>query len=622
MSILKPWQKQTIIMGYDIISIVLCYLMAHMLRFNTLNPQIFSEENFLTTLLLTVFSQFVSLYFAGAYRAIFRFSSMPDLIRITKGIFIGTPLSIFLIFLFNRLEDFPRSVFIIDAMLLLLLTGAARFAYRILQDKRRSLILNKGEGINNAIIIGAGVAGESLLRDIKNTPELNTRVVGIVDDDYWKRGKFLHGVKVLGNIQDLPFIIKKNKANKAFLAIPSATSETVRKVIDACSEFSIELKILPQLRDIIDRVDYSLLRNIEPVDLLGRDPVELDIKEMSNLIEDKRILVSGAGGSIGSELCLQIAKFNPKMIIAFEQTEYFLYELERKIKREFPNITIIPIIGDVRNKAKVYSVFEAYTPEVVFHAAAYKHVPMMEINPMESVCTNILGTKNVAEASIQNGVEKFVLISTDKAINPTNVMGTTKRVAEIVCQRLQENSQVKFITIRFGNVLGSSGSVIPLFKEQIEKGGPLTVTHPEVKRYFMSIPEACQLVIQAGSFGNGGDIFVLDMGNPVLISDLAKEMITLAGFVPNQDIKINYTGLRPGEKLFEELFSDAEEGRDTLHPKVKVAKVRPIKSNFDEKLPELLSLPLGTDPVAVRELLREIVPEFSPTLPTQDNNLS
>lgn len=622
MSILKPWLKQTIVMSYDIVSIIFCYLVAHMLRFNTLTPQIFSENIFAATLLLTTIVQFSSLYFAGAYKAIFRFSSTPDLIRISKGILISIPFCVLFIFFLNRLEDFPRSVFIIDALLLLITTGAGRFAYRVFQDQRRNRINMNLENVDKVIIIGAGLGGNKLLRDIKSSPELRVRVVGFVDDDFWKKGKLLHGVKVLGNIEQLGDIIQQTGATKAFLAIPSATSETVRRVIDACTLSPIDLKILPQLRELIDRVDYSQLRSIEPKDLLGRQPVELNHSQMASLLELKRVLITGAGGSIGSELCKQVAKFNPKVIIAFEQTELFLYELERKLKTEFPNTTIISVIGDVRNKEKVSSVFEAYHPEVVFHAAAYKHVPMMEINPMESIFTNVQGTKNVAEAAIEYKTQKFVLISTDKAINPTNVMGTTKRIAEIICEDLQRTSNVKYITIRFGNVLGSSGSVIPLFREQIEKGGPVTVTHPEVKRYFMSIPEACQLVIQAGSIGSGGDIFVLDMGKPVLISNLAREMITLAGFIPDQDIKIEYTGLRDGEKLFEELFSDKEPLIDTPHPKIKVANFSNIPLDFTQKLNTLLGLDLNTDPKVVRETLKEIVPEFKPSLPSVNSSLN
>jgi FlaA1/EpsC-like NDP-sugar epimerase len=621
-SILKPWLKQTIVMSYDIVSIIFCYLVAHMLRFNTLTPQIFSENIFAATLLLTTIVQFSSLYFAGAYKAIFRFSSTPDLIRISKGILISIPFCVLFIFFLNRLEDFPRSVFIIDALLLLITTGAGRFAYRVFQDQRRNRINMNLENVDKVIIIGAGLGGNKLLRDIKSSPELRVRVVGFVDDDFWKKGKLLHGVKVLGNIEQLGDIIQQTGATKAFLAIPSATSETVRRVIDACTLSPIDLKILPQLRELIDRVDYSQLRSIEPKDLLGRQPVELNHSQMASLLELKRVLITGAGGSIGSELCKQVAKFNPKVIIAFEQTELFLYELERKLKTEFPNTTIISVIGDVRNKEKVSSVFEAYHPEVVFHAAAYKHVPMMEINPMESIFTNVQGTKNVAEAAIEYKTQKFVLISTDKAINPTNVMGTTKRIAEIICEDLQRTSNVKYITIRFGNVLGSSGSVIPLFREQIEKGGPVTVTHPEVKRYFMSIPEACQLVIQAGSIGSGGDIFVLDMGKPVLISNLAREMITLAGFIPDQDIKIEYTGLRDGEKLFEELFSDKEPLIDTPHPKIKVANFSNIPLDFTQKLNTLLGLDLNTDPKVVRETLKEIVPEFKPSLPSVNSSLN
>ena len=612
LSILRPWQKTSIVVFFDIFCIVISYLAAHMLRFNSLFPPIFRERSFPITILLMIIAQLGSLYVCGAYKAIFRFSSLPDLIRITKGLSLGIPVSVLFIFITNRLEEFPRSVFIIDAMLLLILSGAGRFAYRIFQYNWRNRHLKSNPSIDHAVIIGAGVAGEKLLRDIKSSPELNIKVVAIVDDDYWKKGKLLHGVKVMGDIQDLPSVIERTNAKKAYLAIPSASSSTVRRVIDSCSGFSVELKILPAFKDILDRVDYSQLRAIEPVDLLGREQIDLDTKEIEALLQGKRVIITGAGGSIGSELCFQVAKYKPKMIIALENTELFLYELERKIAKTYPNIPIIPVIGDVRNLEKVHKTFEVYSPEIVFHAAAYKHVPMMEVNPIESILTNIGGTKNVAEAAIAHCSEKFVLISTDKAINPTNIMGTTKRRAEIVCQSLQKNSTVRFSTIRFGNVLGSSGSVVPLFKEQIENGGPVTITHPDVERYFMSIPEACQLVLQAGSFGKGGEIFVLDMGYPVKISDLAKEMITLAGFIPNQDIEIKYIGLRPGEKLYEELFSEKEKLTGTPHKKVKVAKVRDQDISFEEDLKRLLETPYDESPENITKSLRRIVPEFAP----------
>jgi FlaA1/EpsC-like NDP-sugar epimerase len=412
----------------------------------------------------------------------------------------------------------------------------------------------------------------------------------------------------------LDTLITAHEIQHLIIAIPSASQAQIRQISQLCRDIdkTIELKILPTMADVIEgKTSIKSLRNIEPEDLLGRKAHDLDMNKMSSMLKDKVVLVTGAGGSIGSELCKQIAKFQPKLLVLFEVTELFLYQLEQTMCSEFPDVPLQSVIGDVRNYKKLSHVFETYKPQVVFHAAAYKHVPLMELNPIEAVRTNVLGTYNVAMASVKNKVDRFVLISSDKAINPTNVMGATKRIAEMVCLSCLPSGQTeaitKFTIVRFGNVLGSSGSVIPLFKKQIEKGGPVTITHPDMKRYFMSIPEATQLVIQAGALGKGAEVMVLDMGEPVKIKDLAYEMIALAGHQPEVDIPIVYSGLRPGEKLFEELFQSNEVILPTLHPMVKIAKTAPPDQNFKANLDFLMTLSDETAPSLVKEAIKNLL---------------
>lgn len=433
-----------------------------------------------------------------------------------------------------------------------------------------------------------------------------------MDDDLGKRNKYLHGVPVLGTIDQLAKIVSKTFAEKVFIAIPSASSAQIRRIIDICKNTEVEFKTLPRMGDIIrGEADLSQLRAIEIEDLLGREEVMLDQSSMGAMINDKVVMVTGAGGSIGSELCHQICQFKPRLLICYEIGEFNLYQLEMTLREKFPAQKILPIIGDVRNQGKVEYVISNFSPCTIFHAAAYKHVPMMESNPYESVQTNIKGTKIVAEAAAKFSVARFVLVSTDKAVNPTNIMGATKRVAEIITQLTQaDTAKTKFMMVRFGNVLGSSGSVIPLFKKQIEKGGPITVTHPKIQRYFMSIPEACRLVLQAGAIGNGGEIFVLDMGQPVLILDLAKQLIKLSGLREGVDIQIEYTGLRPGEKMFEELFLDGENTKNTMHPLIKIATGGIPPTTFKSIVEEIISDDLFKDQATLKSLLIKIVPQL------------
>lgn len=599
---------------YDAFIAALSFWVALALRFETFNFQSYPTHqlgNFFALSVLILMTSFIS---NGLYRGVWRFSSMYDLIRVIKASFIGVVINLVAAFFLNRLVGVPRSMFVIQFLLLVVGLGGGRFLYRFLKDQTalKERIGGADCETKNVLVVGAGRAGEKLVRDIYATPALKLKVVGFLDDDRFKRNALIHNVKVFGSIELIPKISKEFNVDKIFIAIPSANGEDVKRIVSYCKETKAEIKILPKMDQLLsNQVELSLLRNLNIEDLLGREQVTLDTAHLTSMITGKVVMVTGAAGSIGSELCSQIAKFSPSMILMADSCELFMYELEMKFKEEYPNVPFYPKILDVRNANKVDRVFQDYRPEIVFHAAAYKHVPMMEYNPIEAIETNIKGTKIVGEASLKYGAEKFIMISTDKAVNPTNVMGASKRIAEMVITDLSNKSRTtKFISVRFGNVLGSNGSVIPLFRKQIEERRDVTVTHPDIIRYFMSIPEACQLVLQAGSMGMGGEIFVLDMGAPVKIVDLAKEMIRLAGMVEGKDIKITFTGLRPGEKLFEELFSDKEAYEFTHHGKIRKALFRPLDESFHSDLENLLKMEVGSAD-AVVYMIKELVPEFT-----------
>lgn len=585
------------------------------LRYSTLpwkleNPLI-SEFLIVSSGLLIIHS--FTFHVFGLYQGIWRFSSVEDLLRVLKGASVAVLCTLLGLFLWNRLDSIPRSIFLIQWLLLVMSLGGGRFYYRIWKDNRMLKFHRINGGAKRILIVGAGTAGEYLAREIHRNPSLNLDVIGFIDDDTLKKERTIHGHKVLGQPKDLPEIVSYKKIDEIYIALPSATGEELRRIVGFCQKSGVRFKTLPRMNDILSgRVELSLLRNVELEDLLGREPVKLDTTSIAKMVEGKTILVTGAGGSIGSELCRQILRFNPKRLVLFELCELFLYELEMELKRLGLSAEIIPVIGDVRNRERVQKVFQAEKPDLVLHAAAYKHVPMMEAHPGEAIHTNVCGTRIVAEEAVAAGISKFVMISTDKAVNPTNVMGTTKRVAEMVCQKQNALGITQFITVRFGNVLGSNGSVIPLFKKQIERGGPVTITHPEITRFFMSIPEASQLVLQAGAMGKGGEIFVLDMGESVKIVDLVKEMIKLSGLTLDKDIRIEYTGLRPGEKLYEELFEETEELVSTEHKKVRVARGRSLPMNFEEMIAVLCEGPVLESREAYKQTLKKLVPEYTP----------
>ncbi len=600
------WQSSWTVLLHDLLWVPAALFFAYWLRFNMNEIPTSFQSGMIWLVAVAVPVQAVSFCLFGLYRGIWRFASVPDLMRILKSVMTGVAVTFGLMFIFQRLAGVPRSVLLLYPLFLALGLAAPRLCYRWWKDRSLHLV---GDG-QRALVVGAGDAGELLLRDLlKNHAYVP---VGILDDDANKLGKEIHGIRVLAGLNDVPGQIQSMAADVVLLAIPSASRRLIRRVTEDCQRAGIPCRTLPSLAEMADgRVEVARLREVAIEDLLGREPVAINSDALSAFLCGKRVLVTGAGGSIGSELCRQIVNMVPAQMIMLDHAEFNLYRIEQELCAEKRDVCI-PLLGDVRDAARMRWLFEHFQPEVVFHAAAYKHVPLVEENPAEGVKTNVLGTCAVADLAVEFTAGKFVLVSTDKAVNPANVMGATKRAAEMYCQNLDARSpQTAFITTRFGNVLGSAGSVVPKFRRQIAAGGPVTVTHPEMTRYFMTIPEAVSLILQAGAMGRGGEIFVLDMGEPVKILDLAGQMIRLSGLAPDEDIAIEFIGLRPGEKLYEELFHEAEHLHGTAHPKLMLAEAReaawPV---LTEQLEQLRDACIRRDVDLVRHTLKAIVPEF------------
>ena len=547
----------------------------------------------------------------GVYQGIWRYTSLPDVQRIVAGVLAGTGVML-LAFTFMNGPSLTFAHFIIQPLILIFLMGASRIGYR--SWKEYTLYGKNGQEGTPVIILGAGDAAVGLVKELSRNQEW--RVVALLDDDSHKRNRVLHGVRVLGEINELPRVAQRLKVRHAIVAMPSAPYRVRRRVVEVCKKAGVTAMTVPTFNQITSaKTAHPKIRKVAVEDLMKRESVTLDDAGLHDLLTGKVVMMTGAGGSIGSELCLQIAAYQPSMLILFEQNEFAMYRVEQTLRDSFPELPVANAIGDIKNTLRVNQIMHQYSPAVVFHAAAYKHVPLMEeANAWEAVQNNVLGTYMVARAAIDYGVKKFVFVSTDKAVNPTNVMGATKRLAEMICQALQQTTQIpRFEMVRFGNVLGSAGSVIPKFAEQIERGGPVTVTHPDMVRYFMSIPEAAQLVLQAGCMGLGGEIFVMDMGEPVRILDLANDMIRLSEG-SESDIKIIYTGLRPGEKLFEELLADDEHTRPTPHPKLRIAKAREVDPAWLTGLLQWLNQDRLPDDIEVRRDLKRWVPEYVSTV--------
>jgi FlaA1/EpsC-like NDP-sugar epimerase len=603
---LNALRSRTTAMIHDLLVIPVAWFTAYWLRFNLENIPEGYWQTALMLLPITLIVQGASFWYFGLYRGIWRFASVPDLIRITKAVAAGVAASAVAIFLITRLEGVPRSVFVLDAVLLVLLLGGPRFLYRWLKD--RHLYATEGQ---RALIVGAGKAGEMLVRELLRDVSSPYRPIGFVDDAARKRGMEIHGIPVLGACADIPALVAEHAPDLLLIALPSANSRQLRRIVELCEATGLPFRTLPRMQDLVSgRAGLKDLRDVTIDDLLGREAVRLDWQQITHGIRDRTVLVTGGGGSIGSELCRQVARLEPARVVILERSEFNLFEIERELRRHHPHLALEAVLGDVCDARTVESVMRRFEPSIVFHAAAYKHVPMLESQSRAGAHNNILGTRVVAAAADRHGCETFVLISTDKAVNPGNVMGATKRVAEMICQHLASRSKTHFITVRFGNVLGSSGSVVPLFREQIARGGPVTVTHPEVTRYFMTIPEACQLILQAAAIGKGGEIFVLDMGEPVRIAYLAEQMVRLSGRQPGEEIEIVYSGLRPGEKLHEELFHSRERLTDTSHPKILLAASRPVDGErLEQALSTLERACQEGDEARVGDILRELVPE-------------
>ena len=568
-TLLKFYKKPRLII-IDLVLINLAFIISFYIRFDD-NWLFYIKYSYF--IVITLIS-FLVLYFSGIHNKIWQYASIDELSSIIKvAIFINL---LFVIYVFFFQVSFPRSILIVNTVFDIFLLGGLRFVLRILKE----YLINNSSIIGNTkvLLIGAGDAAEIIIREMGKHPEMGKEIVGLIDDDQHKKNMEIHGKKVLGKRDDIPHIIEHYNINEVIIAIPSADGKIIKQIYDLCNIDNVEVKITPGVYEIINgNVSLSQIREVRVEDLLGRKPIKLNTSEISAYLENKTVLVTGGGGSIGSELCRQIVQFNPEKLLIFDIYENNLYFLSRELKQSNINVNIKPIIGSIRDLDKLNSVFFKYNPDVVFHAAAHKHVPLMENDPEEAVKNNVMGSKNVAEMAAQYNVERFVLISTDKAVNPTNVMGATKRVAEMIIQSFNERSKTKFMAVRFGNVLGSEGSVIPLFKKQIAEGGPLTITHPEITRYFMTIPEASQLVVQAGGLGNGGEVFVLDMGQPVKIVDLAKDLIKLSGLTLDKDIEIKYIGLRPGEKLYEELMY-TDQDINTEHERIFITNLKKVNN--------------------------------------------
>lgn len=617
-----------VVLAIDIFLVAFSWYFAHLLRFNFEIPP--DTEAVMTRILtMIVLVKIITFYMFDLYKGMWRYTSLDDLINILKAGSVGSLVLVAIIVFTHGFAGFSRATFIIDWLLTLFLIAGYRVGIRLffwigLKDRTSRLAslalfgFSKGDkrGTKRLLILGAGDCGEKIFREIRDNASLRYSVVGFLDDNEMKVGKQLHGVPVLGKTHDLERVAESVRADEALIAIPSATGAQMRAIVERCKESGIPFKTVPGMGELIDgRVSVKAIRDVAYRDLLGREVIRLDEERIGAYLENARVLVTGGGGSIGSELCRQICRFNPESLVLYERAESPLYEIDLELKDNFPQVRIIPVLGDIRDRGQISKAFETYRPQVVFHAAAYKHVPMMELHPWKAVRNNILGTRNVIDASNRHGVARFVLVSTDKAVRPTNVMGASKRVAELLIQSQNgcNLSRTKYMTVRFGNVVGSVGSVVPLFKKQIEKGGPVTVTHPEVTRFFMTIPEACQLILQAGAMGEGGEIFILDMGTPIKIVDMARDLIRLSGFEPDVDIKIEFIGLRPGEKLYEELITEGEGIIPTSHEKILVLRGRTCdQSLLDRVIDELTGLAHEQKGSAIRVKLREIVEDYKP----------
>ena len=616
---LLTFRKPLIILAHIIAfaaSLMLSFLLANNMQFK----YSWLVEQYPSLLLSFVIIKLIVFGLFKQYRGWWRYVGISDLTGILRASIVSTFIIVALWFAVvlnidavrkhtQNIADTAQAIFMLDMFTTVLLLAGLRMLIRLYYEEFRTVESGR---LKRLLIIGAGNAGEALLREIHRMPVVQYEVIGFIDDDPLKQGIDIHGIPVLDTVEHLPKICKERNIDEIAIAIPSATHQQLRRVIQICEGTKIRFRTVPSITDIASgKFRVSQIRDVDINDLLGREAIQLDLDSIEAFTKDKVILVTGAGGSIGSEMCRQICNFNPKLLLLVEQAENPLFHIERELRSRFPQVAMKAIICDITDKTRIEEIFEKYKPRIVIHAAAHKHVPLMELNPGEAIKNNIIGTKTVADTADRYGSTNFVMISTDKAVNPTSIMGSTKRIAEMYTQDLNKTSKTHFVTVRFGNVLGSEGSVVPIFEKQIAQGGPVTVTHPEMKRYFMTIPEASQLVLQAATMGKGGEIFVLDMGEPVKIVDLAKELITLSGFRPGEDIEIVFTGIRPGEKLFEELSIKGEDMLPTRHPKIGIWKNLPKDRNkLYAGINDLVELAKTQDHSKIVSKIKELVPGY------------
>jgi FlaA1/EpsC-like NDP-sugar epimerase len=602
------YHRRYVIVLFQAALLTVTYYCSFLLRFDfrLIDPY---RTTCLVTLPLILLIKLPAFYYFRLFSGWWRYVGMSDLLDIIKAAAVSAPLVCAGVYVFHGFGDYPRSVFVIDAILTVFLVGGTRFAVRAYYESARLHLSHA-----NTLIVGAGRAGNAVVRELKENEKLEYNPVGIVDDDPTKQGLRIQGVPVMGSTLELPRLIAKHDVAHILIAIPSATGRQMQKIIERCKESNVDFRTLPALADIIDgTVSFGSMRGVRLEDLLAREPVRLDLSMIRSKFEGKCVFITGAGGSIGSELSRQVARFNPGRLVLFDRSESDLFKIDLELSGSSAKLDCVPVVGDILDVSRLREVFQTHRPRSVFHAAAFKHVPMMESNCFQAVTNNIFGTYNVALIARECGVEDFVMISSDKAVNPGNIMGVTKRVAELLILGLQRDT-TRFVSVRFGNVLGSKGSVIPIFEQQIANRKAITITHPEAKRYFMTIPEAAQLVLQASTMGKGGEVFVLDMGEPVKVVDLARTLIRLSGLEPERDIPIVFTGLRPGEKLFEELQLNGEGIKPTSHQKIRVLDGGEVGFELVGKWLEQLTAIVDSRNVhSLVAKLKEIVPEYTPS---------
>lgn len=618
------WRKLFLIL-YDIAAVILSGRIALLIRF-----QLDEEYAAIPDLYLQPYRQYIGivvfftvLIFAGfrLYSSLWTFAGAVEFLNVILASVLSALMQIAVYMLVN--ERMPRSYYVLYAGILMALVFVSRYYYRALRSVLNRMRQSHTQEIHRVMVVGAGAAGNTLIKEIVSSTHIDKKVVCVVDDASDKIGNYIHGIKIMGNRYEIPELVKKCRVDEIIIAMPAVSPKEIRAILDICKETGCELKRLPGIYQLVNGdVSIAKLKNVDVNDLLGREPVQVDLTSIMNYVAGKTVMVTGAGGSIGSELCRQIAEHNPKLLLLIDIYENTTYDIQNELRANFPDLNLVVLIASVRNTKRMDRIIGTYRPDIIYHAAAHKHVPLMEDSPNEAVKNNVLGTWKVVEAADKWKVKRFVMISTDKAVNPTNIMGATKRICEMIIQMYNKHSGTEFVAVRFGNVLGSNGSVIPLFQKQIAAGGPVTVTHPEIIRYFMTIPEAVSLVLQAGAYAKGGEIFILDMGDPVKIADLAKNLILLSGHKPGEDIKIEFTGLRPGEKLYEEMLMEEEGMQDTANKLIHIGK--PIEMDDEKFMEQLRRLRdyVIQEPDDIREWVKQIVPTYHPEQYDQKETVS